>query len=115
MSRTLWAWARLMGAALTIAVLVWRLGTGPHKNRGFKAQIGALEILDAEAKVHAQREGNAGKEDKEDVALAGAPAGEEQLLELMGAAQRAGNSRGYAQFEQKLYQQILKVHRTIVS
>jgi hypothetical protein len=33
----------------------------------------------------------------------------------MGAAQRAGNSRGYAQFEQKLYQQILEVHRTIVS
>jgi uncharacterized membrane protein YbhN (UPF0104 family) len=29
MSRTVWAWARLVGSALTLAVLVWRLGTGP--------------------------------------------------------------------------------------
>jgi uncharacterized membrane protein YbhN (UPF0104 family) len=29
MSRTLWAWARLVGSALTFAVLIWRLGTGP--------------------------------------------------------------------------------------
>jgi uncharacterized membrane protein YbhN (UPF0104 family) len=29
MSRTGWKWARLVGAALTLAVLVWRLGTGP--------------------------------------------------------------------------------------
>ena len=29
MSRTAWAWARLAGAAATLAVLVWRLGTGP--------------------------------------------------------------------------------------
>jgi glycosyltransferase 2 family protein len=29
MSRTLVRWARLVGPALTIAVLVWRLGTGP--------------------------------------------------------------------------------------
>jgi glycosyltransferase 2 family protein len=29
MSRTAWAWARLVGAAVTFAVLVWRLGTGP--------------------------------------------------------------------------------------
>jgi uncharacterized membrane protein YbhN (UPF0104 family) len=28
-SRTGWAWARLAGSALTLAVLVWRLGTGP--------------------------------------------------------------------------------------
>jgi uncharacterized membrane protein YbhN (UPF0104 family) len=29
MSRTVWAWARLVGAAVTFTVLVWRLGTGP--------------------------------------------------------------------------------------
>jgi glycosyltransferase 2 family protein len=29
MSRTMWAWARLAGGAATLAVLVWRLGTGP--------------------------------------------------------------------------------------
>ena len=29
MSRTVWAWARLAGAAATLAVLVWRLGAGP--------------------------------------------------------------------------------------
>ena len=29
MSRTVWTWARLAGAAVTFAVLVWRLGTGP--------------------------------------------------------------------------------------
>jgi uncharacterized membrane protein YbhN (UPF0104 family) len=29
MSRTLWARARVIGAAATLAVLVWRLGTGP--------------------------------------------------------------------------------------
>ena len=29
MSRTMWAWARLVGAAVTFTVLVWRLGTGP--------------------------------------------------------------------------------------
>jgi uncharacterized membrane protein YbhN (UPF0104 family) len=29
MSRTVWAWARLVGSALVIAFLVWRLGTGP--------------------------------------------------------------------------------------
>jgi uncharacterized membrane protein YbhN (UPF0104 family) len=29
MSRTAWGWARLVGSALTLAVLVWRLGTGP--------------------------------------------------------------------------------------
>src|SRR5579871_92051 len=81
------------------------------ENCGFKAEIGALEVFYAKAEIHAQREGNAGKENKEDVAFAGASAGKEQLLKLMGAAQRAGNSRGYAQFEQKLYEQILKVHK----
>jgi uncharacterized membrane protein YbhN (UPF0104 family) len=29
MSRTAWAWARLLGSALTLTVLVWRLGAGP--------------------------------------------------------------------------------------
>ncbi len=29
MSHRLWAWARLIGCALILAVLVWRLGTGP--------------------------------------------------------------------------------------
>jgi glycosyltransferase 2 family protein len=29
MSRTAWTWARLVGSALTLAVLIWRLGTGP--------------------------------------------------------------------------------------
>ena len=29
MSRTLWRWGRLVGPALMLAVLVWRLGTGP--------------------------------------------------------------------------------------
>jgi glycosyltransferase 2 family protein len=29
MNRTVWAWARLAGAAAVLVVLVWRLGTGP--------------------------------------------------------------------------------------
>jgi uncharacterized membrane protein YbhN (UPF0104 family) len=29
MTRTLWAWGRVVGPALVLAVLVWRLGTGP--------------------------------------------------------------------------------------
>ncbi|TMM03766.1 MAG: flippase-like domain-containing protein [Actinobacteria bacterium] len=29
MSRTAWAWARFVGPVATLAVLVWRLGTGP--------------------------------------------------------------------------------------
>jgi len=29
MSRRLWVWGRLMGSAAIVAVLVWRLGTGP--------------------------------------------------------------------------------------
>jgi uncharacterized membrane protein YbhN (UPF0104 family) len=39
MSRTLWAWARLLGSALTLAVLVWRLGTSPFLN-GFRTVDG---------------------------------------------------------------------------
>jgi uncharacterized membrane protein YbhN (UPF0104 family) len=27
--RTMWAWGRLVGSAVTVAVVVWRLGTGP--------------------------------------------------------------------------------------
>jgi len=85
------------------------------KNRGFKTQIGALEVLYAEAEVHAQSKRDAGEKDKKDVTFAGPPAGKQQLLELMGAAQRAGNSRGYAQFEQKLYEQVLEVHKAILA
>jgi uncharacterized membrane protein YbhN (UPF0104 family) len=29
MRRTIWAWGRVLGPAVTLAVLVWRLGTGP--------------------------------------------------------------------------------------
>ena len=29
MSRTAWAWVRFLGSALTLTVLVWRLGAGP--------------------------------------------------------------------------------------
>lgn len=29
MSRTLWAWGRIVGSALVLAVVVWRLGTSP--------------------------------------------------------------------------------------
>src|SRR5579859_4497864 len=29
MSRSVWSWVRVVGSALTLAVLVWRLGTGP--------------------------------------------------------------------------------------
>ena len=42
-------------------------------------------------------------------------AGKQQLLELMGAAQRAGNSGGYAQLEKQLYEQVLEVHKAILS
>jgi glycosyltransferase 2 family protein len=40
MRRTRWAWARLLGSALTVAVLVWRLGAGPFLN-GFRMVDGA--------------------------------------------------------------------------
>jgi len=86
-----------------------------YEDRGFKAEIGALKVFYAKTEIHTKRERNAGKENKEDVAFAGSPAGKQQLLELMGAAKRAGNSRGYAQFEQKLYEQILKIHKAILS
>jgi uncharacterized membrane protein YbhN (UPF0104 family) len=36
MRLTVWAWARLMGAAVTFAVLVWRLGADPFRD-GFSA------------------------------------------------------------------------------
>jgi glycosyltransferase 2 family protein len=39
MSRTLWAWARLLGSALVFAVLVWRLGTSPFL-KGFRTVDG---------------------------------------------------------------------------
>jgi uncharacterized membrane protein YbhN (UPF0104 family) len=41
MTRTLWAWGRVVGSALTFAVLVWRLGTGPF--------IDGVRTVDAQA------------------------------------------------------------------
>ena len=38
MSRTLWRWGRLVGPALMLAVLVWRLGTGP-----FLSGVGTID------------------------------------------------------------------------
>jgi glycosyltransferase 2 family protein len=38
MSRSLWAWARIAGAAATLAVIVWRLGAGP-----FQDGVGAVD------------------------------------------------------------------------
>jgi len=40
MSRIAWTWGRLVGCALTLAVLVWRLGTGPFLH-GIRAVDGA--------------------------------------------------------------------------
>ncbi len=51
MSRTVWMWARLVGPAVAIAVLVWRLGAGPfvdgvHTVRGpTLAAAAALGVL----------------------------------------------------------------------
>ena len=42
MSRTLWAWARLVGPALILGVLVWRLGTGPFLDGVRTVNGGAL-------------------------------------------------------------------------
>jgi hypothetical protein len=39
MRRGVWAWARLLGAAAILAVLVWRLGTDPFRD-GFRAVDG---------------------------------------------------------------------------
>ncbi|MGZ4896619.1 MAG: hypothetical protein ACXVJ0_09145, partial [Candidatus Angelobacter sp.] len=64
---------------------------------------GALEVFHAKAEIHTQGKGNTRKENKENIPFAGPSSGKKQLLELMRAAQRAGNSGGYAQFEQKLY------------
>jgi glycosyltransferase 2 family protein len=41
MSRTAWAWVRLAGAAVTLAVVVWRLGTGPF--------VDGLRTIDGQA------------------------------------------------------------------
>jgi glycosyltransferase 2 family protein len=38
MSRTLWRWGRVVGPALMLAVLVWRLGTGP-----FLSGVGTID------------------------------------------------------------------------
>jgi glycosyltransferase 2 family protein len=41
MSRTAWAWVRLAGAAVTLTVVVWRLGTGPF--------VDGLRTIDGQA------------------------------------------------------------------
>ena len=45
MSRSVWAWARLVGSVVILAVLVWRLGTGPF--------LAGLEAVDGLALVAA--------------------------------------------------------------
>ena len=42
MSRSVWAWARLLGGVAIIAVLVWRLGTGPFLDGVRLISVGAL-------------------------------------------------------------------------
>lgn len=42
MSRKLWTWVRFLGCALTLAVLVWRLGTGPFLHGLGTIDSGAL-------------------------------------------------------------------------
>jgi len=42
MSRTVWTWARIAGSALILAVLVWRLGTGPFLDGVRSVDAGAL-------------------------------------------------------------------------
>jgi glycosyltransferase 2 family protein len=42
MSRTLWAWGRVVGSALVLAVLVWRVGTGPFLDGVRAVDEGAL-------------------------------------------------------------------------
>jgi hypothetical protein len=44
MSRTMRAWARLAGAAVTLAVLVWRVGASPL--------LDGIRTVDARALVH---------------------------------------------------------------
>ena len=43
MSRTAWAWARLLGGSLILAVLAWRLGSGPFLD-GLRA-VGPVSVL----------------------------------------------------------------------
>jgi glycosyltransferase 2 family protein len=47
MSRSIWSWARLVGSAVILAVLVWRLGTGPFL-AGLKA-VDGLALVAASA------------------------------------------------------------------
>jgi glycosyltransferase 2 family protein len=42
MSRAAWAWGRFVGCALVLAILVWRLGTGPFLNGIRTIDAGAL-------------------------------------------------------------------------
>lgn len=51
MRRTLWAWGRFAGFALTFAVLIWRLGTGPFLDGLRTIDGGALAAAAALAVV----------------------------------------------------------------
>jgi glycosyltransferase 2 family protein len=51
MSRTLWVWGRFAGFALTFAVLIWRLGTGPFLDGLRTIDGGALAAAAALAVV----------------------------------------------------------------
>ena len=42
MSRSVWAWGRVAGSVLTLALLVWRLGTGPFLDGLRSVDGGAL-------------------------------------------------------------------------
>ncbi len=42
MSRTVWAWARPVGGAAILAVIIWRLGTGPILDGLHTINVGSL-------------------------------------------------------------------------
>src|SRR6266513_870465 len=42
MSRTVWTWGRLVGSAVILAVLIWRLGAGPFLEGIRTVDAGAL-------------------------------------------------------------------------
>jgi len=48
MSRWLWTWGRILGPAVVLAVLVWRLGAGPF--------IDGLRTVDVWALARAPRQ-----------------------------------------------------------
>ncbi len=87
-----------------------------HQDGCFKAHVRTLKVvLDPQAKVDPQSKGDAGEEDEKNIFAPRAVLGEEQLLEFARASQGAGHGRGYAQLENKLYEQELRIHRSIFS